>query len=79
MSRVAIVDDMPPNALLLKSYMRQIDGIEATTYTDPNEALAKCTEVAPDLVLLDYHMPQMNGVEFITSSGRSRHSKTFPS
>jgi PleD family two-component response regulator len=30
-----------------------------------HEALARCTEAPPDLVLLDYHMPQMNGVEFL--------------
>src|SRR5688572_10220841 len=65
MRTVAIVDDMLPNALLLKGYMKQIEGIEAVTFTDPNDALAKCTEHVPDLVLLDYHMPQMNGVEFL--------------
>ena len=40
MRHVAIVDDMLPNALLLKSYMRQIEGIESATFTDPDEALA---------------------------------------
>ena len=65
MRTVAIVDDMLPNALLLKGYMKQIEGLEAVTFTDPNDALARCTEHAPDLVLLDYHMPQMNGIEFL--------------
>jgi two-component system cell cycle response regulator len=72
MSTVVIVDDMLPNALLLKTYMNRIDGIEAVTFTDPNAALISCTENAPDLVLLDYHMPQMNGVEFL---GRFRAIK----
>ena len=65
MRRVAIIDDMLPNALLLKGYMKRLGDVEASTYTDPNEALARCTQAAPDLVLLDYHMPQMNGIEFL--------------
>ena len=65
MRRVAIIDDMLPNALLLKGYIRRLEDVEALTFTDPNEALARCTEAPPDLVLLDYHMPQMNGVEFL--------------
>jgi two-component system, cell cycle response regulator len=78
MRTVAIVDDMLPNALLLKGYMKQIEGIEAVTFTDPNDALAKCTEHVPDLVLLDYHMPQMNGVEFLGKFRAIAHLKDIP-
>jgi two-component system, chemotaxis family, response regulator WspR len=78
MRTVAIVDDMLPNALLLKGYMKQIEGIEAVTFTDPNDALARCTENVPDLVLLDYHMPQMNGVEFLTRFRAITHLKDIP-
>ena len=42
MRTVAIIDDMLPNALLLKSYMKRINDIEALTFTDPIEALARC-------------------------------------
>jgi hypothetical protein len=41
---------MLPNALLLKGYIRRLEDIEALTFTDPNEALARCTEAPPDLV-----------------------------
>jgi two-component system, cell cycle response regulator len=78
MRTVAIVDDMLPNALLLKGYMKQIEGIEAVTFTDPTDALARCTEHAPDLVLLDYHMPQMNGVEFLGKFRAIAHLKDIP-
>ena len=49
---VAIIDDMLPNALLLKNYMKQIEGIQCLVFTDPREALAQWGEDAPDLVLL---------------------------
>lgn len=78
MRRVAIIDDMLPNALLLKSYVRRLPDIEAITFTDPREALGACGETAPNLVLLDYHMPQMNGVEFIRAFRRAEHLRDVP-
>jgi two-component system, cell cycle response regulator len=78
MRRVAIIDDMLPNALLLKGYMKRLADVEASTFTDPNEALARCTQTAPDLVLLDYHMPQMNGIEFLTKFRGILHLKEVP-
>jgi diguanylate cyclase (GGDEF)-like protein len=69
---------MLPNALLLKGYMKRLEDVEATTFTDPNEALARCTEAAPDLVLLDYHMPQMNGIEFLTKFRGALQLKDVP-
>jgi two-component system, chemotaxis family, response regulator WspR len=78
MRRVAIIDDMLPNALLLKGYMKRLEDVEASTFTDPNEALARCTQAAPDLVLLDYHMPQMNGIEFLTKFRGVLHLKDVP-
>jgi two-component system cell cycle response regulator len=78
MRRVAIIDDMLPNALLLKGHMKQLENVEASTFTDPNEALACCTQAAPDLVLLDYHMPQMNGIEFLSKFRAIPHLKDVP-
>jgi two-component system, cell cycle response regulator len=65
MRTVVIIDDMLPNALLLKSYMKRLDDVDVRTFTDPHEALALCVGMAPDLVLLDYQMPQMSGIEFL--------------
>jgi two-component system, cell cycle response regulator len=78
MPKVAIVDDMLPNALLLKSYVKRLEAVEAVTYTDPVEALARCDEMKPDLVLLDYHMPQMNGVDFVKRFRGSKDLKDIP-
>jgi diguanylate cyclase (GGDEF)-like protein len=65
MRTVVIIDDVLPNALLLKSYMKRLDDVDVRTFTDPHEALALCMGTAPDLVLLDYQMPQMSGIEFL--------------
>ncbi len=33
---------------------------------DGNEALARCKQSMPDLVLTDWNMPEMDGIEFVT-------------
>ncbi len=65
MKKIAIVDDVMPNALLLKGYAKRLDDVEAVTFTDPVEALSWCAENQPDLVMLDYLMPEMDGTEFL--------------
>ncbi|WP_282607333.1 diguanylate cyclase [Pelagibius sp. Alg239-R121] len=65
MRKIAIIDDVLPNALLLKGYTRRLEDVEAFTFTDPVEALSWCAEHIPDLVMLDYLMPEMDGTEFL--------------
>ncbi len=65
MKKIAIIDDVLPNALLLKGYAKRLDDVEAVTFTDPVEALEWCAENVPDLVMLDYLMPEMDGTEFL--------------
>ena len=33
--------------------------------SDGEEALARCREAAPDVILLDWNMPVMSGIEFL--------------
>ncbi len=65
MKKIAIVDDVLPNALLLKGYAKRLEDVEAFTFTDPVKALDWCAENIPDLVMLDYLMPEMDGTEFL--------------
>lgn len=64
--KVFVIDDILPNAMLIKSVVGRIDGVESVIFTDPREALRACAEDEPDLVIVDYLMPGMNGVEFLT-------------
>jgi two-component system cell cycle response regulator len=63
--KVFIIDDILPNAMLIKSVVGKIEGVESLIFTDPREALKACAEDEPDLVIVDYLMPEMNGIEFL--------------
>ena len=65
MRKVAIIDDVPTNALLLKGFLKRLADVEAVLFANPKEALDWCHEHEPDLVLLNYQMPEMNGIEFL--------------
>ncbi|AXH98226.1 response regulator [Sporosarcina sp. PTS2304] len=68
MIRAVIVDD----EILVLNYLERIvgetDGIQVVgTFTDPEEALVKVPELAPDVLFLDVDMPEMNGIELATA------------
>jgi two-component system chemotaxis response regulator CheY len=43
---------------------------EVTEAENGQDALAKCEDAMPDLILLDWNMPVMNGIEFIAALRR---------
>jgi CheY-like chemotaxis protein len=57
-----VVDDNAVN-LLVASGLLQVAGFEVDTAAGGAEAIARCRERAPQLVLMDLHMPQMDGLE----------------
>ncbi len=65
MKNCMIVDD----SRVIRKVSRHIVealGFEVDEAADGQEALAKCDEKMPDVILLDWNMPVMSGIEFLT-------------
>ena len=64
MKNCLIVDD----SRVIRKVSRHIVetlGFAVDEAADGQEALAKCDEAMPDVILLDWNMPVMSGIEFI--------------
>jgi len=59
---VLIVDDQAANVFVLERLLQLAGASNIHAVTDPREAVAKCIELRPDLLLLDLHMPHLDGV-----------------
>jgi DNA-binding response OmpR family regulator len=60
--RILVVDDEPDTVYLLKRIVRTA-GFDVFSARSGGEAIRKCKEMGPDLVLLDIMMPEMDGWE----------------
>ena len=60
-ANIAIVEDEPRLASLLKDYLEKSD-YSATVWTDGSEALAAFHDELPDLILLDLMLPGTDGL-----------------
>jgi DNA-binding NtrC family response regulator len=68
MYRILLVDDEQNVLNALKRELADVYEIE--TFSNPAEALRRCSEVNFDLVISDYQMPGMNGIEFLKQFGK---------
>ncbi|HEU4852715.1 MAG TPA: response regulator [Telluria sp.] len=69
MKRILIVDD-ETNVLsaLVRALRLHRDGeLEFETFSDPYEALKRCSLAEFDVVISDFNMPQMTGVELLSA------------
>ena len=67
-STLLLVDDNPTFLRILKSYLDENyleEVLVVGTASDGNEALAKATELRPDVILLDLAMPGLTGLNAI--------------
>jgi CheY-like chemotaxis protein len=58
--RILIVDDEPAMREVMRLILKNYDIIEASSGF---EAVTRCNESKPDLILMDIMMPRMNGIE----------------
>jgi two-component system KDP operon response regulator KdpE len=60
--RILVVDDEPDTVYLLKNIVRTA-GFDVLSSYSGRDAIKKCRDMNPDLVLLDLMMPEMDGWE----------------
>ena len=62
--RILIVDDSERWRRSVRALLSIISNLEVVSEaSDGLEAIQKCEELQPDLVLLDIHLPKMSGFE----------------
>jgi DNA-binding NarL/FixJ family response regulator len=62
--RILIVDDSELWRRSVRLLLTQADNLEVVSEaSDGQEAVQKCEQLRPDLVLLDIHLPKMSGFE----------------
>lgn len=74
---VMIVDDHPPNVTLLEMLLRSAGVARVHGLTDPSEAVTRCLELRPDLLLLDLHMPEVDGFAVMEALGAALEKEAF--
>lgn len=58
--RILIVDDEPAMREVMALILKDYDAIECS---NGYEAIKRCEEKVPDIILMDVMMPRMNGIE----------------
>ena len=74
--RVLVVDDDPGLRLLMHETLAKA-GFDVSEASSGDEALARCEEFLPDLVLLDINMPEMDGIAACAGM-REQSDRDFP-
>ncbi|MCT7948650.1 response regulator [Ancylothrix sp. C2] len=75
--RILAVDDLEDNLFLLQTVLES-EGYEVETATSGSDALAKISQLPPDLVLLDVMMPGMTGIEVTQRIRKNQKLQELP-
>jgi CheY-like chemotaxis protein len=68
MKRVLVAEDDAPTRNFLVAALTD-EGYTVTAATDGKDALERCAEIQPDIVVLDLSMPIVDGFEFLRRRG----------
>ncbi len=58
---ILLADDDPEILALFEYILAPLTQVRLETVTDGSEAITRCKEVQPDLILLDHEMPGLDG------------------
>lgn len=61
--KLLIVDDIEDNRLVLRAICRKLEGFEIYEAVDGQDAVEKCSELRPHIVLMDVMMPRLDGFQ----------------
>lgn len=61
--KLLIVDDIEDNRLVLRAICRKLDGFEIFEAVDGQDAVEKCDELRPQIILMDIMMPRLDGFQ----------------
>jgi len=76
MRTALVVDDSKVVRTISRQIMESMD-FDVREAKDGQDALAKCKEQIPEVILLDWNMPVMNGLEFLLAFRQCKeHSDT---
>jgi len=70
-ARILVVDDEPPNVLLLERILAKAGYTEVVSTTDPRNVQEMFLGFGPDVLLLDLHMPHLDGFAVMEALGES--------
>ena len=70
MKKCLIVDDSRVIRKVSRNIIESL-GLSVEEAVDGRQALERCMDAMPDVVLLDWNMPVMNGIEFLVALRRT--------
>jgi CheY-like chemotaxis protein len=69
MPRVLVVDDSPIDRTFIEGVLKRGQDYVVATANNGADALAKCADFNPDIVVTDLQMPELDGLQLVTAMG----------
>ncbi len=78
LNHILLVEDDPDIQTVAAMVLRTMGGLEVSVCSSGLDALARCREIRPDMVLLDVMMPGMDGPSTLDAMRRIPEMKDVP-